>query len=1004
MNSKPTYKELEEELAFLKISNNLIEKSPIVKFLWKNQETWPVEYVSENVKNIFGYTADDFLSEKIVYSEIIYPEDLKRVENEVSSQSKTGFHSIEHESYRIITKAGEIKWLNDITLIRRNENNEITHFEGIIIDITKQKETEKALTESETNLRALFNAMTDAVFELDYDGKYINIAPTSPELLFKPSEDLIGKTLHEILPKPDADKVLNVLRRCLDENKTITIDYSLIIKNKTIWFEGRVAPKTKSSVLFVAHNITKRKQSENALRENEGKFKSYIENAPDGIFIANEKGEYLEVNQAACRISEYTETELLELTIPELLQQEYLEKAKNHLQTVIKDGFAKGELGYVTKSGEKRFWNVDAVKLSDTRFLGFAKDITERKQMEDALKKEHEFSQNILDTAQAIILTLDVNGKIINFNPFMERLTGYNLEEVKGKDWFTTFLVESDSNKIRNLFKTATNDTQTQGNVNAIISKDGRKIFIEWYDNALKDNAGNIIGLLCLGLDITERKKNEEALKASEENYRLLTEIMKDVVVKISTTGKILYVSPAIEKFGGYNPEEEIGSDISKYFANKTDLQRAIKILADVVHTPTSGNFEFLFQTKNKSAFPVEHTYVPLIKSGKVYAIQMVLRDITERKDAEETIKNKNIRFQKTLDAIDAAVYVADMQTYELLFLNKYAKQNWDGEIGSKCYSVLQKGRTKPCEFCTNLLLLDENGKPKEPHVWEFQNTITKQWYQLRDQAIKWTDDRLVRIEIATDITEQKKTEEALKESNKTKDKFFSIIAHDLRGPLGNITALSEMMVNKDIGKCNPESVKKMFEMIHKSSERTFGLLENLLEWSRIQTGRIVFNPVKINSQDLIEEAIAVAEINASKKNIQISVITDKYFVVYADVHMISTVIRNLLSNAIKFTPDGGSVKVNCTRALNEKGEKIIKIVVSDTGIGMRPENINNLFKIEESKSSPGTAGEKGSGLGLILCKEFVEKHGGKIWVESEIDKGSTFYFTIPNKAPMIFI
>ena len=131
---------------------------------------------------------------------------------------------------------------------------------------------EKALRESETNLRALFHTMTDSIFELDYDGRYVSIAPTSPELLFKPSEEMIGKTLHEVFPKPEADKFLNFIHKCLDENKTISIDYSLIVENKTIWFEGRATPKNKNSVLFIARDITKRKQSEKVLHETNQKI------------------------------------------------------------------------------------------------------------------------------------------------------------------------------------------------------------------------------------------------------------------------------------------------------------------------------------------------------------------------------------------------------------------------------------------------------------------------------------------------------------------------------------------------------------------------------------------------------------------------------------------------------------------------------------------------------------------------------------------------------------
>lgn len=258
-------------------------------------------------------------------------------------------------------------------------------------------------------------------------------------------------------------------------------------------------------------------------------------------------------------------------------------------------------------------------------------------------------------------------------------------------------------------------------------------------------------------------------------------------------------------------------------------------------------------------------------------------------------------------------------------------------------------------------------------------------------------------IGISRDVTEHnrilkslQKSESQLRDLNTTKDKFFSIIAHDLRGPLSGITKISDVLANENMEKFDPLRIKEIFKEIHELSKNTFDLLENLLEWSKIQTKTKEFNPIKINSQDLIKMAMTSVELFASKKNIQLSLVTDKDFDIHADVNMISTVIRNLLSNAVKFTPEGGSVKINLAERLNEKNENFIEIIISDTGIGIEPEIIKELFKIEENKPSLGTAGEKGSGLGLILCKEFVEKHGGKIWVESEVGKGSKFIFSTP--------
>lgn len=230
-----------------------------------------------------------------------------------------------------------------------------------------------------------------------------------------------------------------------------------------------------------------------------------------------------------------------------------------------------------------------------------------------------------------------------------------------------------------------------------------------------------------------------------------------------------------------------------------------------------------------------------------------------------------------------------------------------------------------------------------------------------------------------------------LLELNATKDKFFSIIAHDLRGPLGGFMGLSEMMADETQG-FEPDEMKEMILALSQSARNIFNLLENLLEWSQMQRGRTSFNPQIVSLNEAASECLKLVTESANKKMIQLEVDVPKEHSVFADTNMLHTVIRNLVSNSIKFTPKGGIVSIFSGIADN----KAAIIGVRDTGIGMDSEMISNLFRINVNSSRPGTEGEHSTGLGLLLCKEFVEKHGGELWVESEVKKGSVFYFTIP--------
>jgi len=239
-------------------------------------------------------------------------------------------------------------------------------------------------------------------------------------------------------------------------------------------------------------------------------------------------------------------------------------------------------------------------------------------------------------------------------------------------------------------------------------------------------------------------------------------------------------------------------------------------------------------------------------------------------------------------------------------------------------------------------------------------------------------------------IAQLQQKEEILLEANATKDKFFSIIAHDLKNPLQAITLSSEILVN-NITYMTNEQLINLSNNIHKAGSHITNLLDNLLQWSRSQLGRMEFNPTYVNLEKIIDDNINLLRENAYKKNI----IIDKDLLgiekVYGDQNMISTIIRNLLSNAIKFTPENGIITISA-----EMGRDSIKISVKDNGIGIEKDNLNKLFRIDTSFTTNGTANEAGTGLGLVLCKEFVEKHNGKIWAESSEGKGTTFSFTLP--------
>jgi len=248
-------------------------------------------------------------------------------------------------------------------------------------------------------------------------------------------------------------------------------------------------------------------------------------------------------------------------------------------------------------------------------------------------------------------------------------------------------------------------------------------------------------------------------------------------------------------------------------------------------------------------------------------------------------------------------------------------------------------------------------------------------------------------------IDERKKTMDALKRSedqlreiNATKDKFFSIIAHDLKNSFTSILGYSELL-KEYATKCSVKETENYAVIINSSAQQAFQLLENLLDWARVQQGRINFSPQNANLFDISNKVIDLLKDNADQKGITINNEISSNTYVFVDEDMIKTVMRNLISNAIKFTQPGGSIEIRASKTHDE-----IQVSVVDNGIGIGNGNIEKLFDYNSNFSTQGTRNEKGTGLGLSLCREFIEKHGSKIWVKSELGRGSEFVFSLPLK------
>lgn len=412
------------------------------------------------------------------------------------------------------------------------------------------------------------------------------------------------------------------------------------------------------------------------------------------------------------------------------------------------------------------------------------------------------------------------------------------------------------------------------------------------------------IGILGVGLDITERKEIETKLLESETQFNEITSVIGDGIFMMDIDGILKFANPEFTNLLGYKESEIEELNVHNIINNHDNQQETECPILNVFKTGIATRVsEDYFIKKNNQLLPVSYVVSPLKRNEQIIGCVVAFHDITERLNSQEEMKR----------------FVEELQ---------FNKQ-----------------------------LMEENA-----------------------------------MEFARLNEMLSESETQLKETNNSKDKFFSIISHDLRSPFTSIIGFAEVML-EDLDTLSKEEIKEFTGSIYKSSKNIQNLLENLLQWSRVQTGRIEFNPIKFNLNNLVNDVVALFQVNAARKKINLLNDFEKDYEIIADKFMIDTVLRNLVSNAIKFTKQGGEIKIDITE---KDEEEHIEVSVSDNGVGMKEEIISKLFKIDEHVTTKGTEKEKGTGLGLILCKEFIEKHDGKIWAESTLAEGSKFKFTLP--------
>ena len=503
--------------------------------------------------------------------------------------------------------------------------------------------------------------------------------------------------------------------------------------------------------------------------------------------------------------------------------------------------------------------------------------------------------------------------------------------------------------------------------------------------------------------DITERKLAENLIKQSEARYGSMIANISDVIGIMGADGLMKYKSANIEKYFGWLPEERIGTSGFSTI-HPDDIEQVQRVFYSLLGEDKSvKTMEFMYECKDGSYKPIELTAANLINNPIINGVLLNYRDISDRK----AIEQEKLKAETTIRTLSLAINQSPVTVFitDLAGNIESVNPRFTEITGYSSEEVIGK----------NPRIFKAGDRPDFDYKGLWDTILSGgNWYGIfhnrkKNGELYWESAVISPVKdnvgtithflaVKEDITSRLKSEQEIKLKNNElvrlnaeKDKFFSIIAHDLRGPLAGFMGLTEMMADESIEFTEKEKKEMTFDL-SRSAKNTFNLLENLLEWSQMDRGLTEFEPQKLELIATVTECRNIVAESARKKRIELIVAISNEPEVVADKNMIQTIIRNLLSNAIKFTPQGGQVTISARPAENNR----MVISVKDTGIGMSEKMKNDLFRIDTNTKRPGTEGEQSTGLGLLLCKEFVEKLGGEIWVESTPNHGSVFNFTIP--------
>jgi PAS domain S-box-containing protein len=896
-----------------------------------------------------------------------------------------------------------------------NEQDKIIGTVGSGRDVTKEKQLEKEfeetrqkLVESEEKYRTMVEASHDIILLINTKGYFEFINKRAEEITGYKIPDWLGKSFKDIVHKDyisRADKgYRNALNKKHDSFETKITDSrgnELILNLNIIPIleDGKVR-----TIVCFGRDITGQKKAEELFRKSELTYRSIIDSVTEAIYIQDENGKFLDVNLASEKMYGYGREEFIGKT-PEFLSA----PDKNDLketEKAIKSAF-EGKPNTIEFWGIKKDGTVfpKEVSLSSGVYYGkkvviaVARDITDRKKAEEAEKSHRMQLRAVLDTVPSYIFAKDYDGKFLMVNKSLADLFEVSPEEVVGK-------TDADYGATRDQIEWYTKaDRQVIDSGKPLLIKEERVLrkdgSLGWFQTnkvPYRHPGVDKPAILGVAVDITERKKAEEALKESEERLRLAMTVTKQGWFDLNLpTGKI-EVSPEYAKMLGFEPDEfKTNLKIWEKNIHPDDRDKTLKIFYEGIEKGEAKPLEYRRRTKTGD-------YIWVHSIGKIFEydsdnkpLRMIgtQTDISERKKAEEEIT----MLANALKSVNECVSITDIKN-NIIFVNQAFLKTYgysEDEIIGKNITVLGSDKNPP-DIHNIILKKSING------IWQGEminkrKDGTEFPVYLSSASILDNDGKIIAlIGVASDISYRKKEEQMLREAkeeaeemNRLKSSFLANMSHELRTPLHGILGFSDIILEKE----DLNEIKNIAGIIQKSGKRLLNTLNQILDLSSLEANAKKIECRFVDVLEIVRDSIELFKVEVQKKELYLTYnCASSSVITYTDPKIIYDTINNLINNAITFTKKGG-ISIN-VKEEKVNGKNSVVIDVIDTGMGIKKSDINFIFDEFRQASEGWGRSHGGSGLGLTICKRYMELLGGSISVTSEPGTGSDFKLVIP--------